>query len=196
MKRCGKCGENKDIEDFSRNKAKKDGRATECRLCKSQQDKKYREEHSKYCKEYQTKYWIENRSELYEQKKEYIASNKIAHLTRQHAWYLKNQDSIKMRISQYKKDHPEQYQMYNNRRMASKKTDIVEKFGHQDIIIKYGDKCYYCDGLFECIDHYMPLSKSGAHTLENVRPACVQCNLTKSNKLPDEFLEYKGSTNE
>ena len=38
MKRCGKCDQEKDIEDFGKNKAKKDGRDTECRLCKSLQD--------------------------------------------------------------------------------------------------------------------------------------------------------------
>lgn len=196
MKRCGKCGCNKDIDDFSKNKSKKDGRATECRLCKKQQDIKYRKEHQEYCKEYQTKYWTENRIELYEQKKEYIVNNKTAHLTRQHIWYEKNKDNIKARTAQYKKDYPEQYQMYNNRRIARKKTVIVEIFDNQDIKNKYGDKCFYCGGLFTHIDHYMPLSRGGPHTLENVRPSCETCNLHKSNKLPEEFLKYKGIQNE
>ena len=32
---------------------------------------------------------------IYPEKKEYIAVNKIAHLTRQHAWYEKNKDSYR-----------------------------------------------------------------------------------------------------
>ena len=196
MKRCSKCKQKKDTNDFNKNKSKSDGLSTECKLCKRQQDAKYRKENVEYCKDYQVKYWKENSAELYEQKKGYIANNKIAHLQRQHIWYEKNKNDIKVRTSQYKKDHPEQYQMYNNRRLASKKTSVVDKFAHQDIIAKYGNKCFYCNDLFTHIDHYIPLSKGGSHTLENVRPSCEHCNLTKSNKLPDEFIKYKGSKNE
>jgi 5-methylcytosine-specific restriction endonuclease McrA len=192
MKKCSKCGQEKDIEDFNKNKSKKDGRATECKLCKGLQDLKYRNSHRDDNKSYQLKYRKENKLELDLKKKDYVANNKPAHLKRQHAWYEKNKDDIKTRVSQYKKDHPEQYQMYSNKRLASKKTTIIEVFTNQDIKNKYGDKCFYCNGLFEHIDHYMPLSRGGSHTLENVRPSCKTCNLHKSNKLPEEFIKYKG----
>lgn len=196
MKKCGKCGYGKSLDYFHNNKSKKDGKATECKECKSKQDQKYRKENKETYKIYQIKYWIENRTELYEQKKEYIANNKSAHLKRQHAWYEKNKDNIKARISQYKKDHPKQYQMYSNRRLAQKKTSTVELFTIKDIILQYGDKCFYCGSKFDQIDHYIPLSRGGSHTLENVRPSCEHCNLTKSNKLPEEFLKYKEISNE
>ena len=196
MKKCSKCQIKKDLTQFSNNKSKKDGKATECKTCKAQQDKQYRENNEISCKAYQNKYWTDNRAELYEKKKEYIVQNKVAHLTRQHTWYEKNKDAIKARTSQYKKDHPKQYQMYNNRRLASKKNGIIEDFTIKDIIEKYGDSCVYCQSSFEHIDHYVPLSKGGSHTLDNVRPSCEQCNLEKSNKLPEEFMRYKGISNE
>ena len=34
------------------------------------------------------------------------------------------------------------------------------------------------------LDHYMPLSKGGAHSISNVVWSCAACNLTKNNKLP------------
>lgn len=191
MKKCGKCKHEKSLDDFNNNKSKKDGKATECKECKSKRDAKYRKEHAEYYKNYLKEYNQLNKDQIYEKKKQYIANNKLAHLKRQHAWYEKNKDSIKHRTSQYKKDHPEQYQMYNNRRLALKKTATVELFTMQDIIFKYGNKCFYCEGKFEEIDHYIPLSKSGSHTLDNVRPSCEHCNLTKSNKLPEDFLKYK-----
>lgn len=192
MKKCTKCKYDKNLSEFYSNKSKKDGKATECKDCRKEQDKKYREENKETRKNYQIKYWKENSAELYEAKKEYISNNKEAHLKRQHTWYEKNKDSIKIRISQYKKDHPEQYQMYNNRRLALKKTTIVELFTIQDIVSMYGNKCFYCNDKFDEIDHYIPLSKGGSHTLDNIRPSCKPCNLTKSNKLPDEFIKYKG----
>lgn len=196
MKKCSKCGHEKSLDEFHNNKSKKDGKATECKECKSKQDSKYRKENEEYYKFYQTNYWKENRAELYELKKEYIANNKPAHLKRQHSWYEKNKENVKTRTSQYKKEHPEQYQMYNNRRRARKKTSIVDIFTTKDVIEKYGDKCVYCQDDFTHIDHYIPLSRGGSHTLENVRPSCEQCNLEKSNKLPEEFLKYKGIANE
>jgi 5-methylcytosine-specific restriction endonuclease McrA len=196
MKICSKCKVDKDINEFHKNKSKKDGRATECKLCKRQQDIKYKKEHANYYKAYLKEYNQINKQELYEQKKKYIADNKLDHLKRRHIWYEINKDEVKARVSQYKKDHPEQYQMYANKRLAQKKTSVIENFATQDIKNKYGDKCFYCGGLFSHIDHYIPLSKAGPHTLENIRPSCEHCNLTKSNKLPEEFIRYKGNTNE
>lgn len=103
---------------------------------------------------------------------------------------------MKFRISQYKKEHPEQYQMYNSRRRAQKKTSVVDDFTIQEVIEKYGQQCVYCKEPFTHIDHYIPLSRGGPHTLENVRPSCEQCNLQKSNKLPDDFMKYKGNKDE
>jgi 5-methylcytosine-specific restriction endonuclease McrA len=195
MKKCSKCKIEKDENEFNKNKSKKDGLSTECKLCKRQQDAKWREEalakNPNYNKEYQVQYRKENFIALNAKKKIYVEDNKTAHLKRQNIWYEKNKDSVKNRISLYKKEHPEQYQMYNNRRAARKKTSIIEIFTHQDIINRYGNQCFYCGELFTHIDHYMPLSRGGAHTLENVRPSCAHCNLTKSNKLPEEFIKYK-----
>lgn len=193
MKVCSKCQSSKDEILFSKNRSKKDGLASECRVCKSQQDRKYKEENKEYYINYLKEYREKNKAELDAKKKEYIANNKSAHLKRQHSWYERNKDSVKTRTLQYKKDHPEQYQMYSNRRKALKKTSIVDVFITQDIVNMYGNQCVYCGDLFTHIDHYIPLSRGGSHTLENVRPSCETCNLTKSNKLPDDFLKYKGN---
>lgn len=40
-KLCSKCKTEKNIDDFSRNKRKKDGRQTYCKVCASQYDSKY-----------------------------------------------------------------------------------------------------------------------------------------------------------
>lgn len=193
MKKCSKCGNEQSLDNFHNNKSKKDGKATECKKCKREQDIKYRQKNIQCYKHYLKEYNQINKDKLREQKKKYIAKNKIYYLKRQHAWYEKNKDLIKARISRYKKEHLKQYQMYNNKRMASKKTTTIEKFTIQNIIDKYGDKCFYGPHDFTHIDHYIPLSKGGSHTLDNVRPSCEQCNLEKSNKLPDEFIKYKGN---
>jgi len=46
-KTCFKCGENKSLDEFSRNKSKKDGMQTYCKKCNAQYNKKYRKGHKK-----------------------------------------------------------------------------------------------------------------------------------------------------
>ena len=54
-------------------------------------------------------------------------------------------------------------------------------------------ECYWCHK--ECkddyhIDHYIPLSKGGSHSIDNFVIACSFCNISKGAKMPSEFIEY------
>ena len=53
-------------------------------------------------------------------------------------------------------------------------------------LIKFDNSCWICEvELTEvCWDHVQPLSKGGAHTLENLKPACRNCNSRKSVSWP------------
>lgn len=55
---------------------------------------------------------------------------------------------------------------------------------------KQNHKCYYCNCILDYttlrqvhLDHVIPLSKGGTHTIGNVVWACCSCNSSKSNKL-------------
>jgi 5-methylcytosine-specific restriction endonuclease McrA len=132
---------------------------------------------------------------LAEKHKVYAINNKelLYNIKRNH--YLRHKPVIQERVRKYKLDHPDQYRMYSNKRLALKKTAVVNDFTHSDIVEKYGNECVYCGGAFEHIDHYVPLSKGGEHTLDNVRPSCRSCNLTKNNKMPEDFLKLMSKRN-
>ena len=52
--------------------------------------------------------------------------------------------------------------------------------------------CHWCKFVItgtRCGDHYIPLSKGGAHDADNLVPSCVPCNLRKHTKMPEQFLE-------
>lgn len=58
-----------------------------------------------------------------------------------------------------------------------------------------GMKCLYCgdkdrDQLTE--DHLMPISKGGWYCLENLVPACWDCNSKKNNRHPLDWLDSVG----
>jgi 5-methylcytosine-specific restriction endonuclease McrA len=42
------------------------------------------------------------------------------------------------------------------------------------------------------MDHMIPVSRGGFHTIANIVPACQPCNSTKHDKNLAEFLLYGG----
>jgi hypothetical protein len=52
---------------------------------------------------------------------------------------------------------------------------------------KYNNKCAIChQELPLTMDHIIPLSKGGTHTINNIQPLCKSCNSRKSNKIIGE----------
>lgn len=121
-------------------------------------------------------------------------------------YYQRNKESIGQKTKEYAQTHIEQANCYKKkwvernpekrrdslrlseqRRRAAKRNVEYEYFSKSDVLEKWGNHCFYCNGDFEHIDHYIPLSKGGSHTLDNVRPSCASCNQKKYVKMPDEF---------
>ncbi len=64
------------------------------------------------------------------------------------------------------------------------------------IIERDGSRCHMCkrkcSGANLHIDHVIPLSRSGTHTLENLRVACATCNMSKRADARGEQLMLIG----
>lgn len=193
LKKCSKCKDEKELQMFNKNKRKHDGYSTECKKCVNDYNEQYRNlpENKEVAKLYNKIYCIEKAKEIAANKKQYVLDNqeKVQSYKKNH--YEQNKETYKSRTSKYKKDNPQKYKEYAHRRRAAKKSVPVELFTIQDIFTMYGSLCFYCGDVYEHLDHYIPLSKGGSHTLSNVRPSCKGCNLSKSSKLPEKWLEEK-----
>lgn len=82
---------------------------------------------------------------------------------------------------------------HQRRRRAQKLATQVEKFTDKDIRMAHGDVCYLCNENINfrlkfphpksrSVDHVIPLSRGGSHTLGNVAMTHYQCNQIKSAK--------------
>lgn len=82
-----------------------------------------------------------------------------------------------------------------NRRLAMKAGATLERFTHQEVFERDKWCCQLCgievpkdaaprSPMSASLDHRMPLSRGGAHSLANCQLAHLVCNLRKSNKLP------------
>lgn len=49
-----------------------------------------------------------------------------------------------------------------------------------------GNKCQYCGGPAESLDHVTPRSRGGEHSWENVVACCRACNVRKGDRTPSE----------
>lgn len=60
----------------------------------------------------------------------------------------------------------------------------------QELLQAYQNKCAYCNKHLTAPthDHVIPLSRGGEHTLENIVPACWQCNRLKYTRTALEFV--------
>ena len=47
-------------------------------------------------------------------------------------------------------------------------------------------RCAFCNGPFESLDHFVPVSRGGASWVGNVVPSCLRCQAAKGNLLPEE----------
>lgn len=54
------------------------------------------------------------------------------------------------------------------------------------IFARDDDRCQYCGGRADSIDHVVPRSKGGEHSWDNVAAACRPCNLGKRDRTPAE----------
>jgi hypothetical protein len=106
MKKCYYCKKNLGFDCFGKNASKPDGLASECRKCKSEQDKKYREKNKKN---------IKNKS---------------------HNYYLKNKDYIYKKTLNYQKNNPDKVKKYSAVSRTKIKTDTFSYYSNGNIKCK------------------------------------------------------------
>ena len=175
MKTCNRCGEDRPLEQFYRNRGMRDGRINQCKACVSEaSSRRYQADPEKKISAVRA-YREANRDEVLARKADYNRRNAA-------------------RFAQYWRDrriaNPELYADYSRRRRALRRDCTVAPVTASALAQKldaYGHLCAYCgirlSGDFHW-DHWKPLSKGGPHMLANLFPSCPGCNLSKSVKWP------------
>jgi 5-methylcytosine-specific restriction endonuclease McrA len=82
----------------------------------------------------------------------------------------------------------------------AKRTDGVTNVQHvtgdelRNLFETQGHKCAYCGieltPLILAIDHKIPKSKGGSHTIENLQLVCHNCNISKFTMTDEEYRKY------
>ena len=95
----------------------------------------------------------------------------------------------------WQRQNPERYAELGRRHASQRRARIaataVEDFTEADVRMAHGDDCYLCGDRINfklkwphpkspSLDHIVPLSRGGTHTLDNVAMACLSCNHSKN----------------
>lgn len=150
------------------------------KLSKKKSAIKHRVRIRRYMKEYHKRYYPKNRLKIIAQTKEYARKN----------------PEVRSKIyRKIKAKYPERIRAYcsagNAKRRARKKgADVGDKYVGK-LIRKWRLEdtfvCYYCQKKFSSadlqIEHIIPLSRGGKHTVGNICKSCPRCNRVKNTKL-------------
>ncbi len=103
--------------------------------------------------------------------------------------YQRNKAKIYDRHRKARLENPEKYRLMGAQRSArlrgAPRNDLTAT---QWRLIKqhYHLRCYYCGKQPKklTMDHIIPITKGGNHTMSNIVPACQSCNSRKGNRKP------------
>lgn len=119
----------------------------------------------------------------------------------QREWFQKNKDRIRERqsrnIRRWQKANRHRVREASHRRNARKNALPFDwKCKDMQFALEWwSNKCGYCGTELNVenlhFDHFVPVSKSGPTTPDNMIPACCTCNLSKGARAPGTFLIRK-----
>ncbi len=145
-------------------------------------------------KEIQKRYNQKNADKVRLRRKSYLERNAQKIATREKQYREKNRDLVLARQKSWRQRNPEAFKQYNNLRRARRLANKSYKVTTKEILKLLSKPCLYCGFKSEHIDHVLPLSRGGSHSIGNLVGACAQCNLSKLNKTVMEWRLLKLKT--
>jgi len=200
-KTCSKCKQLKSLDNFYKNKRIKGGRNNYCKPCQANYLRQYRivnpNKDSQYKArwrnknpDYDSQYYLANRAELLIKMSEWRSNNLIRKAETDKAWKLANPEKVKINAKNYYLRHPAKQSKNRQIRRARLRNARIYKVTEKDFLNILKSPCIYCGAKGEQVDHIIPLSRGGAHSLGNLASSCSRCNLSKNNKLVSEWKLY------
>lgn len=123
--------------------------------------------------------------------------------------YEKNKGRILAKNKIYRQNHPDEFKIYGKRyrnklggefkrrdieyshKYSAKKGGLVHDLTEpqwQETLKACNYRCIYCGKPWENKEHFIPVSKGGGYTVNNILPTCGSCNSKKNVKKPLDFI--------
>lgn len=142
------------------------------------------------------KHWEENKEVLKPKKKAHYDANRDSILAQKADYWQREREAIGARRRHYYATDPDLKNRAISRvanREALKRSPDSDKVDRSIVFDRDNGTCYLCESQVDPddwhMDHVVPISKGGPHTYDNVRVTHPNCNLRKSDRLPEDFIE-------
>jgi 5-methylcytosine-specific restriction endonuclease McrA len=119
------------------------------------------------------------------------AADPEGYLARFHAYRASHPEKVREWKRRDRQAHVESVLIRCRRARARKRNVPHVDWTREQVIALYGERCYLCGGPYEHTDHVIPISRYGWDRIENLRPACQLCNLSKHDNMPPVILQAK-----
>jgi 5-methylcytosine-specific restriction endonuclease McrA len=184
----------------------------------AKQRKQYHQDNKEHIAARMKQYQADNKSHIAEYKKQYKQTNAEKIAARAKQYYRDNKGYIAEQTKQYKQENAGHIAEYKKRYAKTPKGKAVAKarsHNRRAHKLNNGGKhtgaqilalfdlqsgvCPYCKtklhksgkNIFHA-DHIVPLSKGGTNDISNIQLLCPSCNMSKHDKLPEEFAAKFG----
>lgn len=193
MKICSKCHIEKDFSEFHHITKNKDGLHVWCKECvKIWGHNKYINNPDYY--RIAVKNWQEKNST---QLREYQQTWRKENYDWMRRWWKENPDKpMQYYRAYYKKNYTHILISHQNRRALGE----IDIKAFEQKFIDLGSQCFYCHCPLvleknlpnsRTIDHMLPIKRGGTNDIDNLAPACWDCNRKKHTRTAEEFLNKK-----
>src|SRR5258708_6573673 len=183
MKFCTVCGQKKTRDQFFKAKNKWDGLDWLCKACSKTRTYEWRktnpERHLEIVAASVARPHVRARIAAYNRTERAI---ELARRRNSKPGRRKSHD-------EWLKANPDKSEIYNARRNARRRARLSVIGGRvtakewEAVKAKFKHRCAYCGKRKKLtMDHRIPLVKGGAHSIENIVPACLSCNYAKNAK--------------
>lgn len=174
---CTKCGIDKPITEYHRDKRAPGGLRRQCKICRCTQTMEW---------------WYDNQERQLQRHRDYVDANRDRVREIDNERYYRNRDERLGRA----------LAVTHARRAKAQGAEFdltVTRAALRDL---QGDACHYCQRTMDfvhtgrpwpsnkvTVDHVIPISKGGAHSLDNAVLACWSCNSRKGSGDAEVFQD-------
>lgn len=151
---------------------------------------RYREANPETTRATSRKYYKENAEALLSKQRRYREENSKRIRANERRRREENPDKVSRSQQRWRKENAPLLAAHAANRRARKAAATIGN----PVAIKervaaiYEEACVWCGATDNIhVDHIIPLSKGGAHSVENLQALCSSCNQKKGNKLPVEL---------
>jgi len=164
---------------------------------KTRVSKYYQKNKDKYFL-YNKEYRIKNAARINKQRKEYRDNNKKAISERDRLYRERNRERLLQQKKEYAQRPENKLRILDIKRKYKQKRRTLELSLPNDLSAKqwskckkyFNNTCAYCGKKLKRAtqDHFIPITKGGGYTANNIVPSCPSCNSSKHNA--DFYIWY------